>query len=159
MKQMKDEKGAALILTVLIITLLMVGIMALFTQITNTTRQISTMEQQIDAQLVAEMGVTYYQKVIKNHQNGIVTIVNENISDPQKLKREIKDFINDYKAEVLVDGDQRKFEIELKEDPEYDEESKEIIIKFTSTSNGQAFRKSKSIDGQIILQLQSESEE
>ncbi|WP_068674679.1 hypothetical protein [Oceanobacillus sp. Castelsardo] len=157
--KLQNEQGIALIYSLFIITLISIFILGLFTQITNTTRQVSTMEQQMDAQLVAEMGITYFQKKIEGHQEELQMIANDNSNNLGSLEDEIIDIINKSELKIPVDGQQRWFEIELKENPKYDEDNNEITIKFTSKSGGKAYRKSKSVDGQIVLQLQSESEE
>lgn len=67
MNNFKSEKGAALVLTLMIITLLFIIILTQFYQITNTTKQVTTMEKQIDARLAAEMGVDYYRASVENY--------------------------------------------------------------------------------------------
>ncbi|MEC5421933.1 hypothetical protein QGM71_00305 [Virgibacillus sp. C22-A2] len=64
MKIYRNEKGAALVLTMMIITLFLVFIMAQFTQIINTTRQVTTMEENIDARLIAGMGIDYVEVIL-----------------------------------------------------------------------------------------------
>lgn len=99
MQMIKSEKGAALILTIMIITLFFVFILVLFTQVTNTMKQVTTMEKKIDAQLMAEMGVDYIEAVLNDFQT----------SDSKSLD----DFIEEIpKSRVYMDSDnERYFEI------------------------------------------------
>ncbi|MYL57896.1 hypothetical protein GLW20_10285, partial [Virgibacillus halodenitrificans] len=66
MKYLKNSNGAALVLTLMIITLLLLFILTLFLQVTNTNKQVNRMEQQHDARLIAEMGVTYLRTALEN---------------------------------------------------------------------------------------------
>ncbi|MFC3040117.1 hypothetical protein ACFOGI_07615 [Virgibacillus xinjiangensis] len=64
MKWLRNDRGAALVMVMLIITLFLVFIMTMLTQVTNTARQVATTEEQADARLVAEMGVDYVEFIL-----------------------------------------------------------------------------------------------
>lgn len=143
MNNFKSEKGAALILTLMIITLFFIFILTQFYQITNTTKQVTTMEKQIDARLVAEMGVDYYRDVVQK-------------------------YIDD--AELTEPGDVNIAEITLPQNPvkwdsgnhkffikdSYIEEKTEdqVTVKFTSV--GTVHSKEKKIEDTIIITFESE---
>ncbi|MEN1968220.1 hypothetical protein WMZ97_09115 [Lentibacillus sp. N15] len=65
MKRFNNEKGAALILTVFIITIMLLFILTLFYQVQNTTKQVSTVSKQNNAENLAKMGVDYYYHKLK----------------------------------------------------------------------------------------------
>ncbi|SDQ43285.1 hypothetical protein SAMN05216232_1576 [Virgibacillus subterraneus] len=139
----KSEKGAALILTLVIITLFLVFILTQFYQITNTTKQVTTMEKQIDARLIAEMGVDYYRSFVQNY------IDDEGITDPGEVY--ITE-INLPQNPVKLDSKDHKFSINDSHIEERTEEK--VTIKFISI--GTAFNKEKEIKDTIIITFESE---
>ncbi|RKQ29885.1 hypothetical protein D8M06_16845 [Oceanobacillus halophilus] len=145
MIKLKDEKGAALVLTILIITLLMVTILGLFKQVTNTTKQITTMEKDIVSQHIAEMGVDYYHAYTES-------FLPNTISDISKIT--LPDI--DIQEKVILDSQKNfVFWIESHElDPESSEEN--IIINFTSI--GEAYGKTTTIDSSVTINIAESGE-
>ncbi|MBP1947789.1 hypothetical protein [Virgibacillus litoralis] len=139
----KSEKGAALVLTLMIITLFLVFILTQSYQITNTTRQVTTMEKQIDARLIAEMGVDYYRSFVQNYIEG------EGITKPDNVY--ITE-INLPQNPVKLDSKDHKFSIQ---DSHIEEQTEEkVMIKFSSI--GTAYNKEKEIEDTIIITFESE---
>lgn len=64
MKQLTNERGGAFVLTLMTMTVLLVFVSVLLTQSMTVTKQVHTTSKQIDARLIAEMGVTYYEATI-----------------------------------------------------------------------------------------------
>lgn len=131
MNKFKNEQGAALVFTLMIVTLLLLFILTQFYQITNTTKQINTVEHTIDARLVAEMGIDYYRSQIDQFKN----------------EESIRDYTADLSTSVTLDGN-REFSITLTELTQSDDE---IIIQIESTGN--AFGKNKMIEDKLIIRL------
>ncbi|SHF78879.1 hypothetical protein [Ornithinibacillus halophilus] len=91
MNSFKNETGAALVLTIMIITLFLLFLMTLFFQITNTTKQITTIEENLVAEQIAEMGVDYYHAYIeKNLPDTISDIEELDISSGVLLNHEVE---------------------------------------------------------------------
>ncbi|WP_100012105.1 hypothetical protein [Lentibacillus sediminis] len=61
MKRQNNQTGSALVLTLMLMTLLMLFVLTLFFQVTNTTRQVAIMEEQLDAELIADMGIDFFR--------------------------------------------------------------------------------------------------
>lgn len=74
MAKFRSEQGATLVLTLFIVTLMLLFVLTLFYQVTNTTKQVTTIEKNIDARNIAEMGVEYYYQKIKYLYEQGVTI-------------------------------------------------------------------------------------
>ncbi|WP_067727538.1 hypothetical protein [Oceanobacillus damuensis] len=113
MNKLRNEKGAALVLTIMMITLFLVFILGLFTQVTNTTKQVTTMEKQIDAQLIADMGVTYFQRLVEINQPLLEREINEDPDDDNLanvVDLFIDELLNVEKQRVDVD-ENRTYEI------------------------------------------------
>ncbi|WP_390360823.1 hypothetical protein [Virgibacillus byunsanensis] len=111
-----------LVLTLMIITLFLTFILVQFTQITNTSRQVETMEKNIEARLIAEMGVDYYRKLVKSTVSE--TVANsDDIILPDLREQQILDDKGNYKYEIS--------------NPEIVEESSEQV-KISFTSKGTA---------------------
>lgn len=94
MNNWKQEKGAALILSLFIITLFLLFFLTLSTQLINTNKQVNQMDVRLDAQLIAEMGTTYVQQQTKEKQSELEQIINTNYSDLEILEQEIEDVMN-----------------------------------------------------------------
>lgn len=141
MKKFREEKGAALVLTIMMITLFLVFILGLFTQVTSTTKQVTTMEKKIDAQLVAEMGVTYFQRLVEIKQD-LQGEKNKESSEDDELANFIHFIKDELPINQRIDKD-RTFKITL--DERCNEDKKSICFKsegvvadanVTATSNG-----------------------
>ncbi|MFC4022537.1 hypothetical protein ACFOUV_01735 [Oceanobacillus longus] len=142
MNTYRNEKGAALVLTVMIITLFFVFILGLFTVVTNTTKQVTSMEKQIDAQLIAEMGVTYFQRLVEINQHLLEEEINEhrdNADFTNVVQVFIDDLLNGIEQPVHVD-EYRTYEITVES---YNDDEKSIHFKSVgvvpdaeATSNG-----------------------
>ncbi|WP_156643961.1 hypothetical protein [Lentibacillus sp. JNUCC-1] len=89
MKHLKNERGAALVLTIMIITLMLLFTLTLTYQVMNTRKQVETTEETIEARSLAEMGVTYYQTLVDETLDGqefetIQDVVNKLPEPPEK---------------------------------------------------------------------------
>ncbi|APC48024.1 hypothetical protein [Virgibacillus halodenitrificans] len=119
MKYLKNSNGAALVLTLMIITLLLLFILTLFLQVTNTNKQVNRMEQQHDARLIAEMGVTYLRAAMDNLEE-----------DEQEISNYLEEKVKE--ANNIGDlGGGRHFTLEV-EIPEINEAASPIEITYTS---------------------------
>ncbi|WP_163971639.1 hypothetical protein [Oceanobacillus halotolerans] len=137
MKPYTNEKGFALVLTLMMITLMLTFVLVQFTQITNTTRQVATTEEQIDARLMAEMGVDYYR--------GLFDTFNQD-------EHSIEEFLDDLPRSVEKTIDSRhQFQINLDEgEPNLDDNT------ITYTSTGIAHDREHEIEDTITINIESE---
>lgn len=131
MNKFRNESGAALVLTLLIVTLFLLFILTQFYQVTNTSKQVNTIEHSIDARLIAEMGVDYYRSQIDQFKN----------------QESINAFTDDLSTNVQLDPN-RQFTITLTNISETEDQ---IIIQITST--GIAFDKKKTIKDELLINL------
>lgn len=67
MRTWNNEKGAAIVMTVMVITIILLFVMTLFYQITNTTKQVQKEKNITVAEQIAAMGVDYYQTYSNEH--------------------------------------------------------------------------------------------
>lgn len=146
MNNFKNEKGAALVLTLMIITLFLIYILAQFTQVTNTTKQVTTMEKQIDTQLIAEMGIDYYQQKIGKQKEGFQQILDDN--DNQRLLEEIETFNSELQKEIRIDDD-RSFELTIT--PAMQKDNK-IVIEFSS--KGTSSKQTETIESSVVIDIE-----
>jgi predicted PurR-regulated permease PerM len=122
LKKLGNEHGAALVLTVMIITLILLFVLMLFTQVTNTARQVKTTEEHLIASHIAEMGVDYYQQLVQESIPNQVSSVEEIITFiPNPTGDPLEKVLDDEGLYKFVIGD---ITIDDSEDP--------ISIKFSS---------------------------
>ncbi|MFC4556686.1 hypothetical protein ACFO3D_00510 [Virgibacillus kekensis] len=144
MSNLKSERGAVLVVTLMVITLLMLFILAQFSQVSNTTKQVATMEENIDAQLIADMGVEYYYQLVMNYH------------DKQRPVSSLKDFVAhlpENVPEVAIDNNHSFKITQLQTEPEViTNETATITIIYTS--EGKAFRAVETKEGQITINLE-----
>ncbi|WP_047985094.1 hypothetical protein [Ornithinibacillus californiensis] len=122
MKKIGNEHGAALVLTVMIITLILLFVLMLFTQVTNTARQVKTTEEHLIASHIAEMGVDYYQQLVQES-------VPNQVSSVEDIITFIPNPTGDSLEKVLDDEGLYKFVID---DITIDDSEDPISIKFSS---------------------------
>lgn len=144
MKKYKNEQGAALVLTMFIITILLLFVSAQLFQVTNTRKQVSTMEKKIMSEHMAEMGIDYYRALIEHIEQ-----------DPNKP---IEDYVNKIrgiasdklKQQITSPNDSanRSYEIEVKE---VIDDKDEVLIKFISI--GKAYGTQKKIESSITISV------
>jgi hypothetical protein len=65
MRNVNKETGATLVMTLMIITVILLFLLTLFYQITNTTKQVKKMEHITVSEQIAEMGIDYYRAYAK----------------------------------------------------------------------------------------------
>lgn len=119
MNKLKNERGFVLVVTLMIVTLILLFILTQFYQITNTTKQVDTVEHSIEARLMAEMGIDYYRSQIDQFKN----------------EKTIYDFTNSLSKSVQVDQKgEFNFSISLKE---ITKENDVLTLEIVST--GKAF--------------------
>ncbi|WP_430784794.1 hypothetical protein VBD025_09410 [Virgibacillus flavescens] len=134
-------------LTLMIITLFLLFIMTQFQLIINTTKQVTTMEKQINAELIAEMGIDYYREVVDSYirENDITNA--EDLEPPRPSSSDIPslDSSNNYHYQItnITKPDITEFENRV-----------EVAISFTST--GTANNKTESIEDVINITFKSE---
>jgi|SRR5690606_24736524 type II secretory pathway component PulK len=139
MKKRSNESGAALVMTLMIITLLLLFIMTLLFQITNTTKQVTTMEKNIVAEQIAQMGVDYFRTYIDS-------IIPDTINDVEQIENLAIQELNLIELDV-----NHKFWIESEAPTSITDN--EVVIEFTSF--GEANGKKESIQSSIKIQLES----
>ncbi|MCG3420175.1 hypothetical protein [Oceanobacillus jordanicus] len=106
---LKGERGAALVLTLLMITLLLLFVTLLSGQVIQTTKQVTTTEKRIDAELVSQMGIDYVQSVLETYEYNEVQDVMDYLST--KLDEYLQ--ISKTGNPILILDEVRQFEIEL----------------------------------------------
>ncbi len=136
MKRLSNERGVALVLTLMMITLILLFVLTLLYQVTNTTRQVATMEENIDARLVAEMGVDYYQELV----NGYVQ--NQKVEKVQTIK------LPAAPRKYRLDGD-HAFSIKVDNRANINEEK----LKIAFTSEGTAHGRTEEVHQTITITL------
>ncbi|WP_164668371.1 hypothetical protein [Virgibacillus doumboii] len=143
MNRLSGERGAALVMTLFIIILLMLSVLTLFYMVTNTTKQVTTMEKNIQAEHMADMGIDYVRTLVDNYEH------NE--------KSSLEDYlINELPAEkVLIDSSNRFLKIVLPPEGINIDENSNEPIEFTYTSIGTAFGKEKKIEDTIEITFES----
>jgi len=141
MNKYNDEQGMALVLTLAFIVIIMLFSLALIFQVTNTSKQVSTMEKNIEARHMAEMGVDYYSQFIRSKKDSLETF---NKTD---LKSKIYVLSKKFDDPINIENDKRNFEIRI--DDIFSSEEDKWIIPFTST--GTAFGKTATIDSELII--------
>jgi predicted PurR-regulated permease PerM len=122
LRKLGNEHGAALVLTIMIITLILLFVLMLFTQVTNTARQVKTTEEHLIASHIAEMGVDYYQQLVQE------SIPNQ-VSSVEEIITFIPNPTGDSLEKVLDDEGLYKFVIG---DITIDDSEDSISIKFSS---------------------------
>ncbi|WP_042223227.1 hypothetical protein [Oceanobacillus manasiensis] len=133
---LKGEKGAALVLTLLIITLILLFITTLSGQVIQTTKQITTVEKRTDAELVAQMGIDYVQAVLDMYT------YNEEQNALEYLQERLEGTLSISSLEhpEVILGDGRRFEINLPDPPAKVEDGLEVEYKIYGTAQGQTVR-------------------
>lgn len=131
MNNFKNEKGMALVLTLFIVTLMLLFALTLFSQVINTTKQVTTIEKNIDARNVAEMGIEYYYQKIKHKHE----------QDTSKDIQDIIELIN--KDQVSFDN--RSFELLQVKIDESDPN------KINISCEGTAFGQKVAVENEIML--------
>ena len=108
----KSEDGAALILTVMCLTLILLSIAVLVPQITTTAKQVKTMEENLDARNLAQMGIVYHQRFIQKNIEELERMIRTYKKDAGMLQQEIRMFnlSGPHRDPVHVDAD-RSFQI------------------------------------------------
>lgn len=106
---LKGERGAALVLTLLMITLLLLFVTMLSGQVIQTTKQVTTTEKRIDAELVSQMGLSYVQAVLDTYE------YNEEQDAMDYLSTKLDEYlqISNTGNPLLVLDEARQFEIDL----------------------------------------------
>lgn len=141
MKRYLNERGAALILTLLLTTLALLFILTLFYQILNTTKQVDTMDDNVRARHVAEMGLDYYEQIVHQLSAASYTSVEEFITLMPKNQS------------VTIDSD-RSFKVTQQKVDTSD--SDQIVIHFKS--EGIAFERNVTKESKIRVHVQIERE-
>lgn len=143
----KDEKGAALVLTLLMITLLLLFFTTLSGQVIQTTRQVTTIEKYTDAELISQMGVTYAQEYIRD------ILQNYEFDGIENLETKINETREELKKVELDNDNKRYFEIDFPSSNFIQQEEEGEKMFFTYTSKGTALDKTVSTDDTITIEL------
>lgn len=127
---LKGEKGAALVLTLLMITLIILFITVLTGQVIQTKKQVTTMEKRIDAELLSQMGIQYVQEYVYESLETYKYVDDENLE---------KELLNMIQVNVVIDNKEgRNFETEFIEFTSIDDGNFEITFESIGTADGQA---------------------
>ncbi|MFD1171296.1 hypothetical protein [Oceanobacillus picturae] len=124
---LKGEKGAVLVLTLLMVTLIILFITALTGQVIQTTKQVTTMEKRIDAELVLQMGIDYVQAVLDAYE------YNEEQDAMEYLEEKLGEHlqtVDNGNTQLKLD-DERKFEINLPDPLPAVKEGEDIEVTYT----------------------------
>ncbi|MGM8212359.1 hypothetical protein ACLIBH_06120 [Virgibacillus sp. W0430] len=143
MNKYQNEQGAALVLTLLLITLITLLLLGQFYQVTNTAGQVATMEKNIESRHLAEMGVEYYQQLIASKQAELTEAAQA--SGFQGVEEKLQEWNGTEVLTVQVEGERKYFTIE---NVTLDQQTEnEIIVEFTSlgTANGKEVRENNEI--------------
>lgn len=146
----KNEEGATLILSVMCLTLILLSIAVLVPQITTTAKQVKTMEDNLDARNLAQMGIVYHQRFIQTNTGELEQLIRTHRKDSGKLQQEIRMFnlSGAHRDAVHVDPD-RSFQIISI--PSISIEQDRITIEFEI--EGRAYRKKAAEIGKIEVNL------
>lgn len=141
MKIWSNEKGAALVMTVMIVTIILLFVMTLLYQITNTSRQVQKGKSITVAEQIAAMGVDYYQSYAK-----------ENLPTVYETEDEVRlpDLDIGEKFKVDETGD---FQFWFKDHSLNRISESQMNITFTSV--GEANGEREEIESSIIIQIES----
>lgn len=140
MNRYSNERGAALVLTLLLTTLALLFLLTLFYQILNTTKQVDTMDENVRARHVAEMGLDYYEQLVKQLSLDTYTSIEEFIT---RVPRN---------ASVTIDAD-RSFEVtQQRIDTSHTDQIDIHVI-----SEGIAFQRDVTKESKITVRVQIES--
>lgn len=146
MSKYKNEEGAALILTMFIITILLLFVSAQLFQVTNTRKQVNTMEKSIMVGHMAEMGVDYYRSFVKNIEQDPSEPLTKYVANLKSaLNKEIKQLVSS-----SSNGDDRSYGI-ITDNVDTEVTDNEIIIEFTSI--GKAYDMEKKIESTITISV------
>lgn len=141
MNRYSNERGAAFVLTILLITLALLFLMTLFYQILNTTKQVDTMGENVQARHIAEMGLDYYEQMITKLSSTSYSSINEFVSQ----------IPND--QTVNIDAD-RSFKVTQQRIDTSN--SEQIVIYFNS--EGMAFQRDITLESKMTVRVQIERE-
>ncbi|ASK62962.1 hypothetical protein CFK37_12825 [Virgibacillus phasianinus] len=99
MNRLNNEHGAALVLTLFIVTIMLLFILTLSYQVINTTKQVTTVEKNMDAEHLAKMGVEYYYQWVKH----------EHVQSPSKNIEEIITALQGMTDKEIIIDQERRF--------------------------------------------------
>ncbi|OZU89721.1 hypothetical protein CIL03_00850 [Virgibacillus indicus] len=158
MKKFNNEQGAALVITLFIVTILLLLVLSLFYQVTNTTKQITATEENMGAIQIAEMGIVYYEQVIEAEKQHLEQVLNENGEDA--LLDELNRINNSLKEKVnFNDSKNRFFKLSIDTNSpriETSDSQSKIIIKFNSI--GKVSSREKMVDSEIVINIEGQLE-
>lgn len=146
MKIFKNERGATLVLVLFAVTLVTLLTMFLMNQLLQTKKQVMYGEKKVDSENIAQMGLDYYKKVvrerldIKDNDFGVVNGDKKgDWLDKDKFIQDLGSYYSD-SLKIKLD-DQHSYEI-CKQEIVETEENQEIIITFVvvgkSANNGKS---------------------
>ncbi|ALC89781.1 hypothetical protein AM500_08350 [Bacillus sp. FJAT-18017] len=158
---MKSERGYALLLVMIIATLTMIFALSLSGLALSTRAQLNKTDDINKATDIAEMGVTYYQKIVEklvNSAKGTAAsktqqyFTGSNPSQQQRdyyldqtFKSDLTSLLQTNNAQVNVDTPSNNFKITFKSLVPNPEKPNELIVKFEST--GQTNNEKRPITG------------
>ncbi|WP_047981591.1 hypothetical protein [Ornithinibacillus contaminans] len=142
MKPIQNESGATLVLTLGIITIVLLCIMALFSQLANTTQQINKTEQITMSEQIAAMGVDYYRAYTEDHM-------------PRELESNEAIALPDFPLleKFILDDGQGNVSFWIKSHSLQELSESEMMIHFTSV--GQAFGEITETESSIKITIES----
>lgn len=119
---LKQERGAALVLVLGIIMLLMIFGTVLSAQATSTQKQLDVTENNIDARNAARMGLEYARiYIVKAYQVYDKEVANKNNNALQNLKDTIQDWkyfarldnVRSYRIEIIGKPEDRQVKVKV----------------------------------------------
>lgn len=174
MKLKEKEKGIALIIVLLMITVFTILALSVFSFIISNTKQIDKTETDMQAVDLAEMGVVYYKNafiknadavlntylsqaigILKNNNQPITeALVIDTLNNSINLKQHEGEFKPTVTSLIKLDNPTNNFTFEIKDAvPNYNDSTNEITILFKSIGTMNDY--SKEIDTSIKLNLTS----
>ncbi|MGM8364547.1 hypothetical protein ACLIBG_03590 [Virgibacillus sp. W0181] len=147
MNKYHNEQGAALVMTLLFITVLILLLLGQFYQVTNTAGQVSTMEKSIEARHMADMGIDYYQQMVASKREILEEVAED--SGFQGVKSAIEELNNTETLNSEMGSGNKSFEIEQITIEQTSDD--EITIQFNS--KGMASEKEINEESEIIISI------
>jgi Tfp pilus assembly protein PilX len=169
MKKKINEKGYALVTVLLMITIFMIIVLSVMGQSFNTVKQNQVVEDNSQTVALAEMGVSYFQKMVKNNyldkKDTVTKTIQDEIDNDQKndspkedniylseasssMIRIIHDTIQTYitnnpGGKKIVDNNSNaSYTVKILEPPEVPVSSNSITLEVTGLVNGEHSGKS-----------------
>ena len=126
MKLLKNQVGYALVIVLLTITVIMILIPPILSNLLNSTQQYQTTEQRLQLTKLEDMGVIYFKKALNNATEEARTNVlvwledqsnaaSDNVAIINQYKEELQSSLGNYglgsELEIIVEPNEERFKI------------------------------------------------